>query len=193
MSLKVGYLLSLGDIEHLDLSTAIPNSDPVIITEGNRTDIVVDLRCLIESGDFRRTARPEIEGGVQGHGNLIFIRPVQQIQVEVVLQIGRIQDFIRFLADLASATIRIVQTCQRMLDRGVSGCRILLWFIEGHDLVIGLEVDIIQDALVEQLLVVGSGGLSAGCLVFDLKGTGADLAGDEAIAPGLRLQILFVF
>ena len=30
-------------------------------------------------------------------------------------------------------------------------------FVERHDLVIGFEVDVIQDALVEQLLIVRSG------------------------------------
>ena len=30
-------------------------------------------------------------------------------------------------------------------------------FVEGHDLVVGLEVDFVEDALVEQLFVVGAG------------------------------------
>jgi hypothetical protein len=88
---------------------------------------------------------------------LIFIRPVQQIQVEVVLKIGSIEDFIWLFADLAGPPISMVQTGQRMLRRGVSWCGILVWFIEGHDFVIGFEVDVIQNALVEQLLVVRSG------------------------------------
>jgi len=58
-------------------------------------------------------------------------------------------------------------------------------FVEGHDLVVGLEVDLVEDALVEQLFIVGAGGLAAGRLVFHLEGARSDFAGDEAVAPGL--------
>jgi hypothetical protein len=39
---------------------------------------------------------------------------------------------------------------------GVEGVCVCV-FIEGHDLVVGFEVYLVEDALVEQLFVVGAG------------------------------------
>ena len=61
MSFEIGYFFAFGDIEYLDLSAAISNGNFVIIAERHRADIIVDLRSLVQAGDLRRAARPEIQ------------------------------------------------------------------------------------------------------------------------------------
>ena len=47
VTLKIGHLLSPGDIEHLDLPVAVSNGNFVLVAKGHRTDIVVDLARLV--------------------------------------------------------------------------------------------------------------------------------------------------
>ena len=75
MPLETCYSFFLGDIEHLDLSIAVPNCYPILIAEGNRTDIIIDLTGLIKSGDFRGAARPKVEWGIQSDCDLVVIGP----------------------------------------------------------------------------------------------------------------------
>lgn len=52
MALKVSNLLAFGNIEHFDLSITISNCNSILITEGDRTDIVIDLAGLIKTSDL---------------------------------------------------------------------------------------------------------------------------------------------
>lgn len=61
MPFKTSHSFFLGDIEDFDLSVAVPHCNPILVAEGNRTDIIIDLTGLIKSGDFGGTARPEVE------------------------------------------------------------------------------------------------------------------------------------
>jgi hypothetical protein len=60
-----------------------------------------------------------------------------------------------------------------------------LFGAEGHDFVVGLDVDFVEDAFAEQLLVVGGRRLADGFVAVHLEGAGADLVGNEAVAFGL--------
>lgn len=64
---------------------------------------------------------------------------------------------------------------------------------EEHDLVVGLDVDLIEDAFIEELLVTGAADVSGSALAFHLKGTRTHLTRDEAISSRLGLQIFLVF
>ena len=64
---------------------------------------------------------------------------------------------------------------------------------EEHDLVVGLDVDLIEDALVEQLLIARAADVPGSALALDLKGARTHLARDEAISSRLSLQIFLVF
>lgn len=64
---------------------------------------------------------------------------------------------------------------------------------EEHDLVVGLDVDLIQDAFVEELLVAGAADVSGSALAFHLKGTRTHLTWDESIPSWLGLQIFLIF
>ena len=79
MSFKVINPLFLGNIINLDLSITVAKSNLVILTERNRTDIVIDLVGLVEPADIGRATRPNIERGVEGDCDLVVIGPVEKV------------------------------------------------------------------------------------------------------------------
>ena len=128
---------------------------------------------------------------------MVAFGPVDEVEVEVVLQIGRVQDFIWLFADLPHLLLWApLAPAEALSHRPLAAAFARLaggLLAKGHDLVVGLEVDLLEDALAEELLVGGAGGLAGGAGVFDLEGTGADFGGDEAVALGLGLHVLLVF
>lgn len=112
------------------------------------------------------------------------------------MQVGRVEYLVRFFADLADLLLGV----RFDLGKGLRDIVLALFLIrrscsflsEGHDLVVGLEIDLIKDALVEQLLVVGPCALSRWHLVLHLKRARSNLAWNEAVSLGLGLLIFFV-
>ena len=88
MTLKAVDFFPLGDVEKSNLALGIAHCYFVCITEGDWTDVVVDLWGLVETGDFWGAAWPEVDRGVQGNGDLVAIGPVEEVEVEVVLEVG---------------------------------------------------------------------------------------------------------
>lgn len=88
MSLEIAHFLTLSNIKYFDLPITISDGNFILIAERDWTDIVIDLAGFIEPGDLGWASRPKIKWGIKSNSDLIFIRPVQQIKVEVILQIG---------------------------------------------------------------------------------------------------------
>jgi hypothetical protein len=53
MAFEIAYFLSLGYIEHFDLSVTIAYGDAILVTEGDGANIIIDLTGLVEPRDFR--------------------------------------------------------------------------------------------------------------------------------------------
>lgn len=74
------------------------------------------------------------------------------------MQVGCVKYLVGFFADLAQLLLRV----WFYLGKGLRDIALALFLIghsssflsKGHDLVVGLEIDLIKDALVEQLLVI---------------------------------------
>lgn len=74
------------------------------------------------------------------------------------MQVGCVEYLVWFFADLADLLLGV----RFDLGKGLRDIALALFLIgsscsflsEGHDLVVGLEIDLIKDALVEQLLVI---------------------------------------
>lgn len=53
MTFEAVKFFLFGDIKNFDLSVAVAECDLIIITEGNRANVIVDLAGLIDSVDVR--------------------------------------------------------------------------------------------------------------------------------------------
>jgi hypothetical protein len=56
MSLKIAQFLLFKDIKYFDLSVAISNCNFILITERNRTNVVVELASFIKPGNISGAA-----------------------------------------------------------------------------------------------------------------------------------------
>ena len=85
MALEIVDFLLFIDIVYFYLSIAISKGNFVVITEGDWTDVVIHLGCLIDPCDIGRAAWPYVERGIKSNSYLIIIRPGKQVEIEIVL------------------------------------------------------------------------------------------------------------
>lgn len=184
----------LGNIEDLNLSSTVSNGDSIFFAEGYRANIIAGVTSFVQSRDFRRAARPEIQGSIKSYCNLVFIWPSKQIQVKIILQVRSVKYFVRLFADLSSLFFGnplLLQSSCKWLCEILRLERSWGFLLKRHDFVVRLCADIIEDTSAEHLLI-GWIGCTIGAVVFHLEGTWADFTGNKAVAFGLRLKILFV-
>lgn len=97
---KADYFLLPMQIIQLDLSLSIAKGQKrTIITESDRTHVIVVVVGLVKLFDVGGAARPDVDGVVQGHRDVVVEAPVDQVQVEVVPQHWGVQHLVRCLLD----------------------------------------------------------------------------------------------
>jgi hypothetical protein len=88
VALEAVDFLLFCDVENSDLALGVADCDFVVVAEGEGADVVVELGGLVESGDFGGAAGPEVKGGVECDCDLVAIGPIEQVEVEIVLEVG---------------------------------------------------------------------------------------------------------
>ena len=90
MTIEIVDLFSFANIKYFNLSHAISDCKFVLITEGNRTDVIADLAGLVEFSNLGGATRPYIEGWIKCDSNLVVIRPIKEVEIEIILEVGGI-------------------------------------------------------------------------------------------------------
>ena len=97
MIVQTSYLLTMIDVP--DLRLAIVCADGQMITCVAPADAcnLVIAHNFTQFFNLGRTSTPNVNGFVKTDGEYVGRAPVDQIQVEVVLQLRRVQNFVRHL------------------------------------------------------------------------------------------------
>jgi hypothetical protein len=98
VSFEVVDPLFFCNVVDFDLAIAVSECDLVLVAEGNGADVVVDLAGLVYAADVSGAAGPDVKGGIESDCDLVVVGPVQKVEVEIVLEVRGLQNFIGLLA-----------------------------------------------------------------------------------------------
>jgi hypothetical protein len=90
---------------------------------------------------------------------LIFLGPINQVQVEIILQIGSVQYFVRFFAYsailLLDARLNFVKALSDIDVAMIFRDFCLRFIAERHNFMVRNQINLIKYALTKQLLITG--------------------------------------
>lgn len=195
MPIKLCDFGFLNQVEDFDLSKSVANGQFVLVTERYWAQVVIHLAGLIDLVLLWRTSRPHISCRVQSHCYLVVVGPVQQVQVEIILEVGGTDDLEGFLADLPDLDLIGLWLLQRLTDIllvGLGVHLVLSALAKTHDLVGEVGVLVLEDILLEHFLIGAPSYFLLGKVAFHLEGSRTDLGRDETIPQsptGMDLRV----